>query len=386
VTALEGRCDPAFRGVADVLADSFARGEQLGAAVAVYAGGRPVVDLWAGVADPRQERPWDEGTVAMGFSVTKAAVGALCCRLAQEGLVDLDEPLVRRWPELTRGGGKEAVTLRWVLSHRAGLPALRRPLEPLDLVAGQPALDALADEEPWWEPGTAAGYHPLTFGFLVGEALRRALGATTGELLARHVAGPLGLELWVGLPDEVRPRLARLEEAEDDSGDDTGDGGAVDGHPAMPPGSLAEAAFANPPMAVAAWNSAALLRAELPAVNGVGTARSWARLLAACCGPVDGVALLDPAWRDAARTTEYRGPDLVQDGVELHVGLGVRLPTAAQPLLGPGSFGHTGTGGAVVAALPEAQLAVAFLPNRLHTGAAEDRCRGRLLEAARAAC
>ena len=374
---VEGHCDPAFAAVGEVFAGLMAGGRELGAAVAVYADGRPVVDLWGGVADSRSQRPWTADTVAMGFSVAKGAVAALCCRLAQEGVVDLDEHLSRTWPEL-RGDGKEAVTLRWVLSHRAGLPAVRRDLDPMDLVAGQPVLDALAAEPPWWEPGTAAGYHPFTYGFLAAAALRGATGRSLGALLDEHVAAPLGLDLWIGLPDEVRPRVARLEPAEDDEPVDR-----TDVPEPFEPGSLPERAFANPPMSAASWNAAALLRAEIPAVNAVGSARAWARLYAACVGEVDGVRLLDPAWLAAATTPETCEPDLVQDHNLLHVGLGFRLPAGEPAVTGPGWFGHGGSGGALAGADRDTGVAFAYLPNRLRFGVAEDGHRAQLVAALR---
>jgi CubicO group peptidase (beta-lactamase class C family) len=203
----QGDCDPRFRAVRDEFERNFAERGEVGASVCVVADGRPVVDLWGGVADRRTGRPWDRGTLVVVWSCTKGAV-ALCAHLLiDRGRLDPDAPVARYWPEFAHAG-KDDITVRLVLSHQAGLPAIRAPLAPGALYDWQAMTQALAAEAPFWPPGSRQGYHAVTFGHLVGELVRRVSGRGVGAFFRDEVADPLGLDFHLGLPERDEPRVA----------------------------------------------------------------------------------------------------------------------------------------------------------------------------------
>jgi CubicO group peptidase (beta-lactamase class C family) len=204
---VQGDCDPRFRAVRDEFERNFAEHGEVGASVYVVADARPVVDLWGGIADRRTGRPWDRDTLVVVWSCTKGAV-ALCAHLLiDRGLLDPDAPVARYWPEFAQAG-KEDITVRLVLSHQAGLPAIRAPLAPGALYDWQAMTHALAAEAPFWPPGTRQGYHAVTFGHLVGELVRRVSGRGVGAFFRDEVADPLGLDFHLGLPERDEPRVA----------------------------------------------------------------------------------------------------------------------------------------------------------------------------------
>ena len=209
MTDVQGHVAPGFDGVRDAFAANFARHGDVGAAFALYVRGEKVVDIWGGTADNAQDRPWSEHTLAPVFSTTKG-VTAICAHLlAQRGELDLDAPVANYWPEF-KAEGKESTSVRWLLSHRAGLPAIDGLVTPADVYAWDPVIEKLAAQKPFWEPGTAHGYHAFTFGWLVGEVLRRVTGMSIGHFLATEIAGPLGLDVFIGLPEAEEPRVSRL--------------------------------------------------------------------------------------------------------------------------------------------------------------------------------
>ena len=206
---VEGRVDPRFAMVRDVFEENFAARGEVGAAVAVCIDGKPVVDLWGGWADKHRRQPWKADTLTMVFSSTKGAT-ALCAHvLAARGRLDLDTPVARYWPEFA-AAGKEQLPVRMLLNHQAGLPALDQPLRPDALFDWGAMTTALAAQVPHWEPGSAHGYHAMTFGFLVGEVVRRITGQSLGTFFREAVAGPVGLDFWIGLPEELEPRVSTL--------------------------------------------------------------------------------------------------------------------------------------------------------------------------------
>ncbi|WP_101788855.1 serine hydrolase domain-containing protein [Nonomuraea indica] len=202
-------CDPRFSRVREVFERHFTDGEELGAAFAVYLDGELVVDLWGGVADRHTGRPWRRDTPAFAYSCTKAITATVLLQLAERGLVDVSAPVAEVWPEFA-AEGKAAITVEHLLTHEAGLPVVEDPV-PVEEFGDHPAIAArLARQRPLWEPGSAHGYHALTYGFLIGEVVRRVTGKSVGELVAAEIAGPLGLDLWIGAPDAVISRAARI--------------------------------------------------------------------------------------------------------------------------------------------------------------------------------
>src|SRR5215470_6365795 len=195
--SIHGTCDERFAAVREAFAEGFRSRDEIGAAVAVVHDGRSVVDLWAGHADVARTRPWQRDTIVNIYSCTKAMTALCAHQLVERGELDLDAPVARYWPEFARGG-KESIPVRWLLSHRAGLPAVRRDLATEALFDWNAFTAALVETDPWWEPGARHGYHSRTFGYLVGEVIRRVAGQTVGQFLRTEVAGPLGAEFYIG--------------------------------------------------------------------------------------------------------------------------------------------------------------------------------------------
>ncbi len=208
-SAVHGHCDERFAPVRAAFEENFRDRGELGAAVTVVADGETVVDLWGGHADAAGTRLWERDTLVNVWSTTKGPV-ALCAHiLADRGLLDLDAPVAAYWPEFA-AAGKEKVLVRHLLSHRAGLSGLREPHSLAQLCDWRLTVERLAATEPWWEPGTRSGYHALTYGFLVGEVVRRVSGLLPGAFLEREVTRPLGIDFTVGLPETEAGRAAEL--------------------------------------------------------------------------------------------------------------------------------------------------------------------------------
>lgn len=341
-----------------------------GAAVTVYRDGRKVVGLWAGTKDIDGTDVWAPGTAQIVRSATKGVAAAALLLLHQRGLLDLDAPVGKYWPEF-KATGKERVLVRQVLSHRAGLPVLDRPLTPQEALDPLRGAEAVARQAPVWEPGTDHGYHALTYGWLVGELVRRVTGRGIGEWIAEEMAGPLGADLWIGLPDGEAGRVGRvgrIETPENDGGG-SGGGGVLRARPKRSvaeayddPDSLTRRAFA----AVTPFpdqNDPAYRAAVLPATNGIATADGLARFYASLIGEVDGAGrLFTPQTLAAARAEESAGPDRVLV-INTRFGLGYMLHGSASPFLAPGSFGHPGRGGSLGFADPESGIAFGYVTN-----------------------
>src|SRR5437868_1145189 len=206
---IEGLVEPGFEGVRDAFARNFADNEELGAGFCLHIEGRKVVDIWGGIADPETSRPYDDRTLQLVFSSTKGATAICGNLLVQRGLLDLDAPVTDYWPEFKQNG-KDSIPVRWLFCHKSGLPTVdeRLPLE--KVLEWDPIVNALERQEPLWEPGSAHGYHAITYGWLLGELIRRVDGRSLRDFFADEVAQPLGLEFWIGLPESEEPRVAPL--------------------------------------------------------------------------------------------------------------------------------------------------------------------------------
>ncbi|MET8772079.1 serine hydrolase domain-containing protein [Streptomyces sp. NPDC004658] len=378
-TRIHGYCDPRFAAVREAFAENFrARGE-LGAAVAVTVAGETVVDLWGGWADAARTRPWARDTVVNVWSTTKGPV-ALCAHiLADRGLLDLDAPVAAYWPEFA-AEGKDKVLVRHLLSHRAGLSGLREPHTLEELYDWELTTARLAAMAPWWEPGTRSGYHALTYGFLVGEVVRRVSGLRPGAFLEREVTGPLGLDFTVGLPERHSGRAAELVHPPAASR-----GGQAAAFSQLAPAALA--ALANPLVGAAEANSPAWRAAEIPAANGHGTARAVAALYGVLAGrgSYDGRRILSPEAAERVREGQGRCRDLVLGAGfegETEVGLGLWL-SGPQGSYGPNprAFGHDGFGGSCGLADPEAGVSLGYVMNRMGPHIADDPRKTALVDA-----
>ncbi len=370
---IDGSTAPRFSAVADAFAENFTAHGEVGAAVSVYHRGVPVVDLWGGFADRDSARPWGRDTLQIVFSATKGVTATCVHLLVERGVLDLDAPVASVWPEFA-AEGKDAIPLRWVLSHRAGLAAVTGDVTMDDILGWHGVVDAIAAQAPIWEPGTRHGYHARSFGWILGEVVRRATGKRLGQFLAAEVAAPFDLDLFVGLPASELPRVAHtyppviaadVQDAIDAfMGPDTTLGQVLSG-----PSNL----FGYDDM----WNRPDLLRAEMPSSNGVATARSLARMYAALIGEVDGKRLLRPDTVARATESQVDGPDCVL-GVAIPFGLGFMTPPPGGP---PGSFGHVGAGGSVALADPAGEWSFAYVANQMQLGITGDARSAALLDA-----
>jgi len=378
MASVQGQCDSAFEGVREVFEESFADGQNLGAAVAVFADGRPVVDLWGGVADRKTGREWAWDTPCVVFSCTKAVTAASALLLAERGYVTLDDPVARWWPEFARNG-KADITVEHVLTHQAGLPAFDGPVSVAQAADPVAMAERLAGQAPEWEPGTAHGYHALTFGWLVGELVRRHTGMTVGQFARQE----FGSDLWIGAPPGTIARAARItvprrgEPASPltDIATQTRIGAAY-----AQAGSLLFRATTNP---AASYNDPALLGGGWPAAGMVTTARALAGFYRDL---VHGVTLCGATLQNAL-DERARGRDrvLLTDSA---YGLGFMLPAQSFELpevARATAFGHPGAGGAVGLGDLAHGLAFAFVPNLKRDYFAGDRRACRLIEAAYAA-
>jgi CubicO group peptidase (beta-lactamase class C family) len=365
-----GSVAPGFERVRAAFEANFRLRDELGAAFAVYRDGEPVVDLWGGAAERATGRPWQEGSLQLIFSGTKGLVATCVLILLDRGVLALDDPVAAHWPEFA-AAGKSDVRVRDLVAHTARLPAVQQEVS-VDEILDDRRMAALLAAQPQSDDPRAAGcYHPLTFGWLVGELVRRADGRSVGRFFADEVAVPLGLELWIGLPGERASRVTTIEPS-----------------PAARPEELdplARKIRANPPIwepEVFGFNRRDLHACEMPAVNGIGTARSLARLYGclAAGGVLDGVRIVSADAIDLGRRPlSVRREPLID--VDVAFGVGFRLPTSAGEY-GPvaGAFGHTGAGGSVHGAWPEHGIGFSYALNRM-SSAPDDVRAAALLDA-----
>lgn len=342
--------------VRDAFAGNFTKHEERGGAVAIALNGRVVVDLWGGFADVARKHPWQRDTIVNFFSVSKALCAILALRLAERGQLDLDAPVAQVWPEFA-AHGKETVTTRDALTHRAALPAIRTPLDDEAMLDWDAIVNALAGERPWWTPGSAHGYHVNTFGFLIGEVVRRVSGKTIGTMLREELAQPLGADVHIGLPQDEHHRVAEF---------------LWPGNPHKPelPDETARMrwnAYWNPlGFSGAGWvNSQSWREAEIPSTNGHGNARGVARVYTALAngGTIDGISALARDTLARATVEQSCGADLVTERVS-RFGLGFQLTQPERPLgPNPGAFGHFGAGGSLGFCDPESGLAFGYVTN-----------------------
>jgi CubicO group peptidase (beta-lactamase class C family) len=366
---IEGTCDPRFKNVRDAFAANFENGLEVGAAVAATLEGKPIFDLWGGYTDKAKTKPWTRDTLVNVYSTTKGITSICAHRLVDQGKLDLDAPVSKYWPEFAQAG-KEKIPVNYLLSHRAGLPAVKKQL-PMDAYWNWPVMcSALAAQEPWWVPGTQHGYHAISFGYLVGEVIRRITGKTPGTYLREEIAGPLGLDIHIGVDASFDPRIAELMTAPPPEKPDQVATMAAD------PESMTFKAIANPRPVVDAGlvNSRAWRGAEVPAANGNATARALASLYGglAIGGELNGYRVLTPASIKRAHTEQANGPDLVL-GVVTRWGLGFSLNQPVAPIgPNPRTFGHPGAGGSLGFADPDARVGFGYTMNQMGADALID--------------
>jgi CubicO group peptidase (beta-lactamase class C family) len=369
VAAVQGACDERFEAVRTALAETL-DADDVGACAAVYLDGEPVVDLWGGYADAARTIAWERDTITCVWSTTKTMTAICALVLADRGELDLAAPVARYWPEFG-AAGKQNVQVRHVLAHTAGLPDFDGPVIAGDLYDWPTVTARLAAQTPRWEPGTAAGYHSLTQGFIVGEVIRRITGGALGDFFAEEIAGPLGADFHIGLPAEDDHRVSPVI-APPSSPD--GDWVAASAAAGLGAGAPAQAGPSGV-IRVSDGNSLAWRRAQIPSASGFGNARSVAAVqsVLACGGTARGVRLLSPAACALAGQEQYRGVDQVL-GATMRYGMGYGIFDR--------SYGWGGWGGSLVLIDPEARMTVSYVMNQmLDQGVGDYRALGIVVAA-----
>ncbi|MGH2602735.1 MAG: serine hydrolase domain-containing protein [Dehalococcoidia bacterium] len=361
MTEIHGTSSDRFASVRDAMAQNFDNGSDVGASVAVTLDGELVVDLWGGHADEACTTAWEEDTITNVWSTTKTMTALCALMLADRGEIDLHAPVARYWPEFA-AAGKGAVEVRHLLGHTSGLSGWQEPVTVETLCDWERATSLLAAQEPWWEPGSASGYHAFTQGYLVGEVIRRVTGRTVGQFFAAEVAGPLGADFHIGLDPSNFGRVANVIPP-----------------PPLPvagldPTSVAVRTFVSAPLdATVAWTEA-WRRAEIPAANGHGNARSVAiaQSVLACGGEVGGRRFLSAEGCEAVFEQQAYGTDLVL-GIPLRFGMGYGLSSAELPMgTGERVCFWGGWGGSLIVADLDARMTVAYVMNRMGEGTVGD--------------
>jgi CubicO group peptidase (beta-lactamase class C family) len=371
---IQGVVEPGFEAVREAFGTNFAEHAEVGAACCIVVDGRVVVDIWGGLADPDTGRAWERDTLQLVFSATKGATAICANRLVEEGSLDLDAPVAHYWPEFA-ARGKQDIPVRWVLGHKAGLASVEGDLTLSQVLAWDPVVEAIAAQAPNWEPGTSHGYHARSYGWVVGELVRRICGRTLGRYFAEEVADPLGLQFRIGLPREEHARCARTIPP---------DAGSKSLAEILGADSLTAKVLSGPSNLFAyddMWNRPELLEAEMPSSNGVCDARSLARMYSATLAELDGVRLLAPETRERARAVESEGPDKVIL-LPTRFGLGFALSPMLAPGCGEQCYGHPGAGGSLGFADPESGLAFGYVMNKMMLGLTVDKRGASLVDAA----
>jgi CubicO group peptidase (beta-lactamase class C family) len=371
-TEIHGTCASGYEPVREALAANFAQRDEIGASVAVVVAGQPVVNLWAGWADPARTRPWREDTLTNVWSTTKAMTSLAAHILMDHGELDPDAPVARYWPEFA-AGGKADIPVRWIMDHQSGLSGLTVPVRVADLYDWEKITGLLAAQEPLWEPGAASGYHAMTFGFLVGEVIRRISGQSPGRFFAAEIAGPLQADFHIGLPESELGRCSKLQGVRPSEDEQAAAAQAyANAHPA------AVAALTNPALTGDEGNAADWRMAELPAANGHGTAQALVTVFGTLVDGSD--RLISEKTLRAACTGQGRFTDLVL-GIPLEFGLGFGI-SGPEHHYGPNpaAFGHDGFGGSAVGADPERGVAFAYVMNRMGMNLVDDPRKQALID------
>ena len=365
---ISGQCQSGFEGVREAFARNFTDHGEVGAAVAVTLDGETVVDLWGGFTDTARTRPWRRDTIVILYSCTKGVVAVAAHMLAEQGLIDLESPVARYWPEFGQAG-KAHIPVKWLLTHQAGLPLVEQELPAGATLEWGTMVRALERQAPMWEPGTKHGYHTGTFGWLVGEVIRRVTGLSVGHFVRDKIARPLGVDFFIGFGPEEDHRVADMIVATPDF--------PGSGIPASVSerGRVAARSFRNsPPKEGVGINHRELRAAEIPAGNGHGNARSLARIYGALArgGEIGGVRLMSAETIERARTEQIRGLDAVLN-VEARRSMGFVLPLPETgDVRGENAFGHSGMGGSAGWADGDVRVGFGYVTNCMWAGSAVD--------------
>jgi len=356
---VKGYCDDQFTVVKEAFRKNFEDDLEVGASFAATVDGRFVVDIWGGYADEATKKPWDKDTIVNVYSTTKNMASICTLMLVDRGLLDVDAPVVKYWPEFGQAG-KEKIPVRYLLSHQSGVAGWDEPFPVEGLYDWDRMIKLLEKQEPMWEPGIQWGYHALTFGYLLGELVRRITGKTIGTFFREEVATPLNADFHIGVPEEVDHRVSKLipppMPKPGEPGSMVFDPDSVQGRVMMNPVNTAQTSWER------AWRAA-----EIPAANGHGNARSLARVGAAmaCGGEVDGVRLMGMTTIKKALEEQAYNTDPVTQ-LPIRYGLGFGLPSKENPLSpNPRTLYWAGWGGSMMVMDLDARLSWGYAMNKM---------------------
>jgi CubicO group peptidase (beta-lactamase class C family) len=353
MTAIEGFAHDRFAKVREVFVGNFASGADLGASVCVTVNGETVVDLWGGYADAAKIRPWQRDTIINVYSTTKTMTALTALLLADRGLIDFSAPVAKYWPEFA-ANGKAGVTVAQLMSHASGLSGWKETISTSDLYDWEKMTSLLAAQAPFWEPGSAPGYHAITQGYLVGEVIRRVTGKSIGTVFREEIAGPLGADFWIGLPASEDDRVAEL--IPPPPGEAVGAGAQQS--------EIQRNMATNPGIDVAETKTRAWRGAEIPAAGGTGNARSVAEIHAILAngGVAKGKRFLSEAGCRRALELQIEGTDLVM-GIPARFGLGFGLAGGLIPLPNPNTMFWGGYGGSIAIIDMDARMSLSYVMN-----------------------
>ncbi len=367
---VHGNCDKHFSGVKEAFAKNFDSGQEVGASFAATIDGKFVVDIWGGYADAACARPWQKDTIVNVYSTTKVMTAICALMLVDRGQLNLDVPVAKYWPEFAQAG-KEKIPVRYLLSHQSGLAGIDEQIPAEALFDWERMVKLLEKQKPWWEPGKHSGYHALTFGYLIGEVVRRITGKTLGTFFREEVAIPLNADFHIGLPKEYDSRVADLIPPPVLK---PGDPGYIE----IDPKSMMGKVMMNPLTTTDITRGRAWRGAEIPAANGHGNAHSIARIGAAmaCGGKLDGVRLMGMSTITKAIKEQCYGTDLIM-GMPIRYGLGVGLNSKEMPSgPNPRTFFWGGMGGSKMIMDLDARLSWGYVMNKMSADLADMRGNG----------
>ena len=352
---VQGFAHDKYAAVRKLFEENIAKGDDIGASFSATVNGETVVDLWGGYADPAKTRAWEKDTIVNVYSTTKTMTALTALLLADRGLIDFDAPVAKYWPEFA-ANGKAAVKVSHLMSHSAGLSGWKEKISTADIYDWDKMTSLLAAQAPYWEPGTAPGYHALTQGYLVGEVIRRVAGKSVGTVFREEIAKPLGADFWIGLPASEDARVAEL--IPPPPGDAVGDA------PAM--SELTQNMATNPGIDVSETKTRAWRGAEIPAAGGTGNARSIAQIHAILAndGMAQGKRFLSKEGVRKALALQIEGTDLIM-GVPARFGLGFGLAGGLLPLPNPNTMFWGGYGGSLAIIDMDAKMSMGYAMNRM---------------------
>ncbi|KKN26231.1 hypothetical protein LCGC14_0876760 [marine sediment metagenome] len=379
---IKGFCNPQFKAVQDVFAENFELFDEVGASLAVTLNGKFVMDIWGGYTDATKTRLWEENTIVCVFSITKIMTSICILILVERGLIDLNHPVSKYWPEFGQNG-KEKILIKHVLGHTAGIPSWDELFPREEFLNWEKMIKLLVKQKPWWEPGTMGGYHAFTFGFILGEVVKRVTGKTLSTFFKENVAQTLDADFTIGIPIEYQKRVADLIPPDIPFNDLLEKGSIIYKILGIPSGWTLGGDGTKE--FVKFCNTRAFRKFDLPATNGFGNARSVARIASAiaCGGNIDDVHLLSQKTLNEALKEQFNGKGyLFVEGIRYGTGFG--LPSDILPIKNPNTLFWTGWGGCSCIMDMDAKLCISYMMNRMRLESPEVSRKNKFVSYSRA--